>query len=364
MLHTHNLYRISPEDGRMIQNDDLDDVAVKQLLDAGILVESEMPVSCQKSCSNKQIPFRSAWLELTSACNLYCSHCYMGANRIGSESIIDWESVIRYLANNGCHQVIFIGGEPLCNPCFLHYAEFAKKMSPSMRLCVATNGTLWTKKLLARMKELDVFLKFSLLGSTAEKHDAVTRVQGSFNALVKNIDRAIDLGIHIEISTTLVPSSSETENGIAHFVASRFGDIKHSVARVRPQGRQLSCGHTSRVCEPEKLAVHISKEFFAVAEKWHPCLHGKVAFSYSGFVYPCIMARYEKKPIDEVLKQLPVMAFKNWWTLTKDEINGCQKCALRYACFDCRGFSTSMNEAPCNCRLARELALQDNSYDV
>lgn len=362
-LDTHDIIRVTPDEGSRIQRGDVDDFTFRKLMGAGIyrpvrMLESDTPPVTGDNESSSVIPFRSAWLELTGACNLFCSHCYMDAGRVRPESRVNWCAVLEYLAEHGCHQAIFIGGEPLCHPQFLEYVELSKRIAPTMRLCVVTNGTLWNEHLLEKMKKLDVFLKFSLLGSTSDRHDVVTGVPGSFNAAVKNIDLAIQLGVRLEISTALVPSSHETPESMSHFVTERFGRVKHSTTRVRPQGRQ-ACGNPTDVCSEEKIAVHISKQFFDLATRRHPCLHGKVAFSYSGLVHPCIMSRFEQMELDVVLKQKPEEVFRKWWTLTKDKINGCRDCALRYACFDCRGFATSMTESPSNCRLAAELVARN-----
>lgn len=359
-LDDHEIIRLTPKDGLRIKHGILGETATRQLLDARIFTDAEEYTKHRSQTQVATIPFRSAWLELTNACNLSCSHCYMEAGQQKFETDVDWAAVIEYLAKNNCHQVIFIGGEPICHPHFLKYVELAKHLSPSMRLCVVTNGTLWTERLLGRMKDWDVFIKFSLLGSDANRHDAVTGVPGSFDAVMRNIDYAISLGIRLEISTTLVPASHETVDSMSKFITSRFGDVKHSITRVRPQGRQLSCGLKTSVCDPEKLAVNVSQAFFDNATHQHPCLHGKVAFSYSGLAHPCIMARYESQDINDVLKHPPEEVFHSWWTLTKDKIEGCKNCALRYACFDCRGFATSISGSPCNCRLAQELTAQEH----
>lgn len=359
-LDGHDIIRITPDEGRRIQNDSLNDSSIRQLIDAGIFCTNGESTSSSTRTSadgeSDSVLFRSAWLELTNVCNLSCSHCYMNANQVMSKSKTNWWNVLEYLAEHHCQQAIFIGGEPLCDSEFLKYVEFSKRIAPQMRLCVVTNGTLWDESLLNRMKELDVFMKFSMLGSNPERHDGVTGVSGSFDSAVKNLDLAIRLGIRFEIATTLVPSSNETAESMERFIAARFGKVKHSIARVRPQGRQLTCGNPSTICSEKQLAVHISRKFFDLAKRLHPCLYGKAAFSYSGIVHPCIMSRFEKIDVETVLKQKPSDVFRQWWTLTKDKIDGCRKCALRYACFDCRGFATSMTEPPYNCRLASKLA--------
>ena len=235
-LNDHDIIRISPDVGQQIQTGNLKTSAIRQLVDAGIFIINNDPTSPSPPPKNghkkdSNIPFRSAWLELTNACNLRCSHCYMNAGQKKSENQTNWLEVLEYLATHNCRQAIFIGGEPLCHPDFLKYLEFAKRKSPQMRLCVVTNGTLWNKHLLERMKELDVFLKFSLLGSSPSRHDSVSGVAGSFDTIVKNIDLAILLDVKLEISTTLVPSSHETVESMERFVSERFGDVKHSTTR-------------------------------------------------------------------------------------------------------------------------------------
>ena len=361
-LGSHDIIRITPNEGRHIQSGNLNVPIVRQLVEAGVFVEKDSCVgTANETCGKSDvIPFRLAWLELTDVCNLSCSHCYINAKREDAKVETDWGTVIEYLAVHNCRQAIFIGGEPLCHPRFLKYVELAKRLAPAMNLCVVTNGTLWDDDLLGRMTELDVYMKISLLGSTAERHDGITGVPGSFDAVIKNIDLAILRGVRFEISTTLVPSSHETKESMEHFVTTRFGCVRHSITRVRPQGRQTQCGNMSDVCSEEQLAVHISKYFFDLAKRQHPCLYGKAAFSCSGLVHPCIMSRFESIDIETVLKQRPENVFHQWWTLTKDKIDGCRECALRYACFDCRGFATSMTGAPSNCRLAHELFLSDD----
>lgn len=358
-LDGHDIIRITPDEGRRIQTGNLNDSSIRQLIDAGIFcVDGESTSSSTRTSLDDEsdsIPFRSAWLELTNACNLSCSHCYMNANHARTKAKTNWWKVLEYLAAHHCQQAIFIGGEPLCNPDFLKHVEFSKRIAPQMRLCVVTNGTLWNESLLNRMKELGVFIKFSLLGSSPGRHDGVTGVPGSFDSVVKNINLAIRLGVRLEIATTLIPSSNETTESMERFIASIFGNVKHSTTIVRPQGRQLPCENSSGICSEEQLAVHISGNFFDLAKRLHPCLHGKAAFSCSGIVHPCIMSRFEQMDVETVLKQKPYDAFRRWWTLTKDKIDGCCNCALRYACFDCRGFATSMTEPPCNCRLAAKL---------
>jgi len=56
------------------------------------------------------------WLEVTSRCNLFCIHCYVGSSPTtmdsGKMTYSDWIRVMREAHAFGCRKLQFIGGEP------------------------------------------------------------------------------------------------------------------------------------------------------------------------------------------------------------------------------------------------------------
>ena len=96
-LDGHDIIRITPNEGHRIQSGNLNDSSIRQLTDAGIFcVNGESTSSSTRTSVDGEsysVPFRSAWLELTNACNLSCSHCYMNANQVRSKSKTNWWKV-------------------------------------------------------------------------------------------------------------------------------------------------------------------------------------------------------------------------------------------------------------------------------
>ncbi len=57
----------------------------------------------------------SAFLAVTSNCNLQCKHCYEkhNINQKNSLSTVEWKSLINKLQNRGVSVIILTGGEPM-----------------------------------------------------------------------------------------------------------------------------------------------------------------------------------------------------------------------------------------------------------
>jgi len=74
--------------------------------------------------------------------------------------------------------------------------------------------------------------------------------------------------------------------------------------------------------------------------KYHDCLAGTVAVTADGFVLPCPLLR------NTIIGDLREKSFKwivgkskklrEFWSMTKDKIEGCSTCPFRYVCHDCR----------------------------
>ena len=74
--------------------------------------------------------------------------------------------------------------------------------------------------------------------------------------------------------------------------------------------------------------------------KYHDCLAGTVAVSADGFVLPCPLLRnlvvgdVREKSFKWIVGRSKKL--REFWTMTKDKVDGCSTCPLRYICHDCR----------------------------
>jgi len=74
--------------------------------------------------------------------------------------------------------------------------------------------------------------------------------------------------------------------------------------------------------------------------KYHDCLAGTVSLTADGFVLPCPLLRnmvvgdIREKTFKKIVGKSKKL--REFWTMTKDKIESCSSCPLRYLCHDCR----------------------------
>ncbi len=91
----------------------------------------------------------------------------------------------------------------------------------------------------------------------------------------------------------------------------------------------------SKVCMNGELEP-ISELIYNFNKENNSCWGGKVAVTKDGKVRPCIysnivMGDIQSEDIDIILEKL-----QTYWHITKDKVEKCKDCELKYVCFDCR----------------------------
>lgn len=128
----------------------------------------------------------SAYIELTSNCNLRCRHCY---NSSGGSKCLDEKKikkVIDDLTKLNCEFIIFSGGEPLT---YRHLFDVILYAKHNHKIRIVTNGTLVNeeniKTILSEVDEVQV----SLDGTNSDENDFI-RGEGNYS-LTKNAIRLL-----------------------------------------------------------------------------------------------------------------------------------------------------------------------------
>ena len=146
----------------------------------------------------------SVLLELTYRCNLDCFFCYNDLGAAGKPlSREQYFAFFADLADLGVLNLTLSGGEPLAHPDFLALGRKARELGFVLR--VKSNGHALRGELARRLKdEVDPFLvEVSLHGATAATHDRQTRVPGSFERLLANLEEMRRLGLRVKVNSTL-----------------------------------------------------------------------------------------------------------------------------------------------------------------
>lgn len=318
---------------------------------------------------DQRVPF-SGSLALTHRCNLACAHCYARdenqyQNAQDSElNANEWIRIITEIKDAGCLYLLLTGGEPLLRQDFSEIYSFAKRNG--FLITVFTNGTLVTGETAELFRQLPPRLvEITLYGATAEVHDRVTGVPGSFNRARQGIETLIGLGINVGLKSVLMTLNLAEFSAIeklaqsydvkfrldAAIFPSLAGDRSPLDLRVTPeQAVALEMANPERVREWReyfanfRLASHGNKVF--------ACSAGKTNFHIDpdGNLYPCLIARSHKYSLRQG-------SFLVGWQgeiarIREEEVNGenrCGDCEKKLICGFCPGFfemEQGQNQAP------------------
>ena len=191
--------------------------------------------------------FQELTLELTDWCPLECIHCSSNSgpgcgNRLETELALE---LVASAARLGAEKISFGGGEP--TGCESFRAVITRAVELGMSAEVFTCGLgLPTEKpcgldegIIEACKELvGVKFIFSIHGATAETHDHITQMSGSFDLLLRSVERCLRAGIECEMNFVPTRANSHEFAQLVH-LADGYGMRRISVLRFVPQGRGL-----------------------------------------------------------------------------------------------------------------------------
>ncbi len=174
---------VSLKDGIPYQDVKAKKSFVNRLLKLGILTLTERKKKRQLIIKKSPIPsLRYLEIQLTSACNLKCKHCYQSEKKNYELPFEPLKKVLKEFTDAQGLRILLSGGEPLLYSRFGELSRYLKNYPAYVVLL--TNGTLITEKHIKLLKNIDE-IQFSIDG-LEESHDYL-RGKGSFKRLMKAI---------------------------------------------------------------------------------------------------------------------------------------------------------------------------------
>ena len=140
----------------------------------------------------------------TKRCNLYCDHCYAGADTDGAPgelSTAEAKGLLDQLADYDVPVVLFSGGEPLIREDLVSLVEYASDRG--IRPVLSTNGTLLTREAAAELKRAGLQYAGVSVDGLAERNDAFRGRDGAFDAAVRGIEACLDVGLKTGLRYTI-----------------------------------------------------------------------------------------------------------------------------------------------------------------
>ncbi|MGF7185587.1 putative heme d1 biosynthesis radical SAM protein NirJ1 [Desulfitispora alkaliphila] len=144
-----------------------------------------------------------AW-NMTRTCNLKCRHCYMNSENKQYEGELTHQEALKFIDDLCAFKVpvlLFSGGEPLIREDFFHLAEHAAKHN--IRPTVSTNGTLITRKVAQKLKEIGVGYVGISLDGLREANDKFRGKEGAFDAALQGIENCVAVGQRVGLRFTI-----------------------------------------------------------------------------------------------------------------------------------------------------------------
>ncbi|MFJ6700375.1 TIGR04053 family radical SAM/SPASM domain-containing protein [Streptomyces sp. NPDC091272] len=167
-------------------------------------------------------PFLVIW-EATRACPLACLHCRAEANPLRSPDELDGaqaRDLMDQVAAFGRPHPLFVitGGDPFQRPDLTELIAYGTALG--LRVAVSPSGTpTLTRENLTAVRDAGaVALSLSVDGSTAERHDTFRGVDGVFDLTLDGWRTARELGLKVQINTTVSRHSLDDLAGIAALV--------------------------------------------------------------------------------------------------------------------------------------------------
>lgn len=180
------------------------------------------------------------WLYSNFHCNLACGYCLTESSPSAKRRALGDDRMLaltREAADLGFKSVGIAGGEPFLVKTM---PELIAAMAEVLPVIVLTNGTLFTDRLLDRLRplaELPVSLQVSLDSAQPDLNDRL-REAGNFAAVTATLPKLIALGLRVRIATTGGDEASRKDLCALHRSLG-IGEGDHIVRPIVHRGRAV-----------------------------------------------------------------------------------------------------------------------------
>ena len=155
----------------------------------------------------------------TKTCNLKCRHCYMSSDNKKYQNELttqEAKSFIDDLADFHVPVLLFSGGEPLIRPDFFELAEYAQ--AKGVRPTLSTNGTLITREVAQRIKDIGVGYVGISLDGLQDVNDQFRGVEGAFQKAMAGIQNCVAVGQRVGLRFTINHHNIQELENIFDFI--------------------------------------------------------------------------------------------------------------------------------------------------
>jgi len=223
------------------------------------------------------------FIEMTDQCNERCIHCYASSSPDCNAflSLDEIRHTLDSARKMGRAFVQFTGGDPLIHKELVAAVAYASELD-FQGIEIYTNGLLLSEALLNKLAPYQPRISFSLYADTAELHDAITQLPGSWKKTLAVMKRTKNMGFDIRAGIALMPENIECVDRMVPFLEKEVGiDAEHvRFDPVKQTGRgKFMDGAKQILIAPSH------------APKMGDVRRGKLCIAANGNIYPCVFSR-------------------------------------------------------------------------
>lgn len=151
--------------------------------------------------------------ELTNACGLACRHCRATAQPEASEGELSTAEAISVLDDvtgfgTPLPHIVMTGGDPLKRPDLFELIAAARERGIGVSLAPAVTELLNRDSMQALVDAGIQAISLSLDGATAGSHDGLRMVPGTFDATMRALDDAAEVGLDVQVNTLVTDTTA------------------------------------------------------------------------------------------------------------------------------------------------------------
>ncbi|QCW03780.1 TIGR04347 family pseudo-SAM/SPASM protein [Natrinema pallidum] len=158
----------------------------------------------------------------TRRCNLYCSHCYAGAETeaaTGEFTTAEAKSFLDQLADFGAPVILFSGGEPLVRDDLVELVSYAADRG--LRPVLSSNGTLITRETAAALRDAGLQYAGISVDGLPERNDRFRGEEGAFDAAVRGIEHCLEVGLKTGLRYTITEANAPDLEGVVDLLVEK-----------------------------------------------------------------------------------------------------------------------------------------------
>jgi MoaA/NifB/PqqE/SkfB family radical SAM enzyme len=239
---------------------------------------------------------KSVIFEITYRCNFHCKHCYL-ENLVSNEKNVEyWVCTLKKLVRMEYRDFILTGGEPLCYSDFNEILLYAKLLG--MKTSIFSNGFYIENKIDQIKKSHVDKMCISIYGGSADVHDNITGVPGSFCQLMKSLDCLSKNSICTQLRMIVLKENYNEFERVVH-ISKAYGMELLLDPFLTPKLDSHNCQDELKITEEQyNLMIHQFIDMNNVKINNNKSCSGGcragtylLVFDPSGNIYPCTKIR-------------------------------------------------------------------------